>query len=53
VQRIMDDHRFHGLFPSVTIPGQFGVRGSATRRLTTSGWWGTAAVIVRWAWMAR
>lgn len=33
----MDSDAYHGLFPSSVIPGQFGVRGSATRRLDDFG----------------
>jgi predicted phage terminase large subunit-like protein len=37
VQRIMDSDVYHRLFPATVIPGQYGVRGSATRRLDDFG----------------
>lgn len=37
VQRIMDSDRYHRLFPTVAIPGQYAVRGSATRRIDDFG----------------
>jgi hypothetical protein len=37
LQRIMDGESYHKLFPATVIPGQFGIRGSATRRLDNFG----------------
>jgi predicted phage terminase large subunit-like protein len=36
-QRIMDSDSYHRLFPGTVIPGQFGVRGSVTRKLDNFG----------------
>jgi hypothetical protein len=37
LQNLMDSEAYHRLFPGVAIPGVFGVRGSATRRLENFG----------------
>ena len=37
LQNLMDSEAYHKLFPNVVIPGQFGVRGSATRGLENFG----------------
>jgi predicted phage terminase large subunit-like protein len=37
VQRIMDSDAYHRLFPMVAIPGQYAVRGSATRKIDDFG----------------
>jgi hypothetical protein len=37
VQTIMDGEPYHRLFPTVAIPGQYAVRGSATRKIDDFG----------------